>query len=186
MDGPMPNQARVAKVLAALLASMTTGAIILMALGHNAPAAGPFSLWTYYSLAPVKTAISTQEPQSPNRWDRIEIHFSDTKDGNIQRLALLEGLANPKDANFHFCLCNGLGGRDGQILATDKWQRQRSAIPGGGWYGNSRTIRICVIADGKTARVTDNQMKRLQVLIEALCKEYSISPKAVSFPGNWS
>ena len=53
-DGAMPNQARVAKVLAALLASMTTGAIVLMALGHNPPSAGPFSLWTYCSLDPVK------------------------------------------------------------------------------------------------------------------------------------
>lgn len=161
---------------------MTTGAIILMALGHNAPAAGPFSLWTYYSLAPVKAAISTQEPQSANRWDRIEIHFSGTRDGNIQRLALLQGLSNPRDANFHFCLCNGSGGLDGQILPTEKWRLQRSAIPGGGWYGSNQAIRICIIADGKTARVTDNQMKRLQVLVEALSKEYSISPKAVSFP----
>jgi len=182
----MPNQARVAKVLAILLASMTTGAIVLMALGHNPPSAGPFSLWTYYSLDPVRAAISTQEAQSPNRWNQIEIRCSGTRDGNIQRLALLQGLRNPKDANFHFCLCNGSGGRDGQIQPTERWRQQRSAVPGGGWYGGNQVIRICIVADGKTARVTDNQMKRLEVLIEALRKEFSISRQSISFPGNWS
>ena len=182
----MPNQTRVAKVLAILLASMTTGAIVLMALGHNPPSAGPFSLWTYYSLDPVKAAISTPEAQSPSRWNRIVVHCSGTRDGNIKRLVLLKGLPNPKDANFHFCLCNGSGDLDGQIQSTEKWQKQRSAIPGGGWYGSGQTIRICIVADGKTSRVTDNQMKRLQVLVEALCNKFSITRQAIGFPSNWS
>jgi hypothetical protein len=182
----MPNQARVAKVLAILLASMTTGAIVLLALGHNPPSAGPFSLWTYCSLDPVRTVISTQQAQSPSRWNRIEIYCSGTKDGNIQRLASLKGLRNPKDANFHFCLCNGAGDLDGQIQATEKWRKQRSAIPGGDWYGGGQTIRICIVADNKTSRVTDNQMKRLQVLVEALCKKFSISRQSIGFPSNWS
>jgi len=185
-DRAMPNQARVAKVLATLLASMTAGAIVLLALGHNPPSAGPFSLWTYCSLDPVKAVISTQEAQSPNRWNRIEIYCSGTRDGNIQRLASLRGLPNPKDANFHFCLCNGSGDLDGQIQPTEKWQEQRSAIPGGGWYGSGQTIRICIVADGKTSRATDNQMKRLQVLVEALCKKFSISRQSIGFPSNWS
>ena len=182
----MPNQARVSKVLAALLASMTTWAIILMLLGNNPPAAGPFSLWTYYSLDPVKTAISTDKPQSSDRWKRIEIFYSGTRAGNIQQLISRNGLTNPKDANFHFCLCNGLGGPDGQILPTEKWRKQWSAIPGRGWYGNGQTIRICIVADGRTAIITDNQAKRLQVLVEALCKRYSIRPKSIGFPRGWS
>jgi len=182
----MPNQARVAKVLAALLASMTTGAIVLMALGHNPPSAGPFSLWTYCSLDPVKTAISTEEPQSPSRWNRIEIYYSGTRTGNIQQLTSREGLSNPKDANFHFCLCNGFGSHDGQILPTEKWRKQWSAIPGRGWYGNGQTIRICIVADGETTRMTDNQAKRIQVLVEALCKRFSIRPQSIAFPRGWN
>ncbi|MHC4628791.1 MAG: hypothetical protein ACYTDV_17575, partial [Planctomycetota bacterium] len=185
-DRAMPDQARVAKVLAILLASMTAGATVLLALGHNPPSAGPFSLWTYCSLDPVKAVISTRQIQSPNRWNRIEIYCSGTRGGNIQRLISLKGLRNPKDANFHFCLCNGSGDLDGQIQPTEKWQKQRSAIPGGGWYGSAQTIRICVVADGKTSRVTDNQMKRLQVLVEALCKKFSIGRQSISFPSDWS
>ena len=94
---------------------MTIGAIVLMALGHNPPSAGPFSLWTYYSLDPVGKAISTQAAQSPENWNSIQIYYSNTSTGNIDQLASLNGLTNPDDINCHFCVYNGLGGTDGQI-----------------------------------------------------------------------
>jgi len=181
----MPNQARVAKVLAALLASMTVGAIILMALGHNPPSAGPFSLWTYYRLDPVKKAISSRAVQSPDRWNRIEIYYSGTKAGNIKQLALLGGLNNLEDVNFHFCLCNGRGGEDGQIQTTEKWQRQWSLIPGRTWYGTGQTIRICIIADGKTVHLTDCQIKRLETLVDELCRKFRIRPESIYYPSDW-
>ncbi len=181
----MPTQPRVAKVLALLLISMTTGAIILMALGHNPPSAGPFSLWTYYRLDPVNKTIHSQAAQSPNRWNRIEIYYSGTKTGNIEQLASFNGLANHEDINCHFCLCNGYGGTDGQIQPTEKWQRQWSAIPSRTWYGSGQTIRICVIADGKTSRPTDCQIKRIQVLVEGLSEKFHIQPKSIYYPGDW-
>lgn len=181
----MPTQPRVAKVLALLLVSMTTGAIVLMALGHNPPSAGPFSLWTYYRLDPVNKTIRSQAAQSPNRWNRIEVYYSGTKTGNIQQLASFNGLANREDLNCHFCLCNGLGGADGQIQPTEKWQRQWSAIPSRKGYGSGQTIRICVIANGKTSRPTDCQIKRLQVLVEGLCKKFRIQPESIHYPGDW-
>jgi len=184
-DETMPNQARVAKVLAALLASMTIGAISLMALGHNPPSAGPFSLWTYYRLDPVNKAIFSRAAQSPDRWNRIEIYYSGTNTGNLERLALLSGLANPEDINFHFCLCNGRGGEDGQIQATEKWQKQWPPIPDRTWYGSSQTIRICVIADGKTTYLTDCQTKRLETLLDGLCKKFRIRPESIHYPSDW-
>lgn len=181
----MPNQARVAKVLATLLASMTIGAIVLMALGHNPPSAGPFSLWTYYRLDPVKEAISSRAAQSPRRWSQIEIYYSGTKYGNIEQLASLNGLANSEDINCHFCLCNGFGGQDGQIQPTERWQRQWSAIPSHTWYGSGQTIRICIIADGKTTYPTDCQIKRMQVLVEGLCEKFQIRPESIYYPSDW-
>lgn len=180
----MPNQSRVAKVLAALLASMTVGAIILMALGHNPPSAGPFSLWTYYRLDPVTKAISSRAAQSPERWNRIEIYYSGTKAGNIKQLALLSGLNNPEDVNFHFCLCNGQGGEDGQIQTAEKWQKQWSLIPDRTWYGTGRTIRICIIADGKNAYPTDCQIKRLETLLNGLCRKLHIRPESIYYPSD--
>jgi hypothetical protein len=180
-DEVMPNQARVAKVLATLLASMTVGAIVLMALGHNPPSAGPFSLWTYYRLDPVNKAISSQAAQSPDNWDSIQIYYSSTSTGNIEQLASLNGLANPDDINCHFCIYNGFGGSDGQIQTTKKWEKQSSASS----VGSNKTIRICIIADGKTKHPTDCQLKRIQVLVEALCKKFHIQLGSIDYPNEW-
>ena len=181
----MSNQPRVAKVLAALLISMTIGAIVLMALGNNPPSAGPFCLSSYYRLDPIEKAISSQAAQSFYRWNCIEIYYSATKAGNIEQLASLSGLASPEDINCHFVICNGLGAGDGQIQPTEKWQRQWSIIPGQTWYGSSQTIRICVIADDETIRPTNFQIKRVEALVETLSRKFNIQPEYIYYPSNW-
>jgi hypothetical protein len=152
MDENMSEQPRVAKVLAALVVSMTVGAIVLMALGNHPPSAGPFCL--------------------------------ETKAGNLQQLASISGITS-EDLNFHFCICNGRGGEDGQILSTEKWQRQWSLIPGQRWYGSAQTIRICLIAHARTTPLSDCQIKRLQGLTEALCRKFNINADSVHYPNNW-
>jgi hypothetical protein len=181
----MSNQPRVAKVLAALLISMTLGAIVLMALGNNPPSAGPFCLSNYYRLDPIEKAISSQAAQSHYRWNCIEIYYSNTKAGNIEQLASLSGLASPEDINYHFVVCNGLGADDGQIQPTEKWQRQWAIVPGQTWYGSSQTIRICVIADDKTIRPTNLQIKRVEALVEALSRKFNIPADYIYYPSNW-
>jgi len=193
------NQTRVAKVLAALLVSMTVGAIILMALGNNPPSAGPFCLSSYYRLDPVEKAIHSRTGQSPDRWSSIEIYYSGTRAGNVEQLASLNGLSSPDDINCHFVVCNGLGGSDGYIQPTEKWQKQWSIIPGRNWYGSGQTIRICVIADGKPAEggsdtvqgsalaapPTDCQVRRIESLVEGLCRNFHIRPESIYYPNNW-
>jgi hypothetical protein len=181
----MSNQPRVAKVLAALLISMTLGAIVLMALGNNPPSAGPFCLSNYYRLDPIEKAISSQAAQSHYRWNCIEIYYSNTKAGNIEQLASLSGLSSPEDINYHFVICNGLGADDGQIQPTEKWQKQWSIVPGQTWYGSSQTIRICVIADDKTIRPTNLQINRVEALVEALSRKFNIQPQYIYYPSNW-
>jgi len=185
-EGAMSDQSRVAKVLATLLVSMTAGAAVLMALGNNPPSTGPFCLASYYRLDPVEKAIISRAAQSPGRWSSIEICYSGTKAGNIEQLASLGGLTGPEDINYHFCLCNGLGGRDGQIQPTEKWQRQWSIVPGRTWYGSSQTIRICIIADpARRIRPTDCQLKRAEALINGLCRKFNIQPGSIYYPSDW-
>ncbi len=183
----MSNQPRVAKVLATLLVSMTAGAIVLIALGDNSPSAGLFSLSSDYlqHFEPVEKAIRSRASQSPERWGRIEIYYSGTKAGNVEQLASLAGLAGAQDINCHFVVCNGLGGTDGQIQSTEKWQRQWSIIPGRTWYGSGQTIRICVIADGKIVRPTDSQKRRTKVLVEELRRSFGIQAESVYYPSDW-
>jgi len=182
----MSGQPRVAKVLVVLLVSMTTGAIVLMALGNNPPSEGPFCLSSYYRLDSVEKAILSRACQSPNRWSCVEIYYSGTKAGNIEQLASLSGLASAEDLNCHFVVCNGLGGSDGQIQPTEKWQRQWSIVPGRTWYGNGQTIRICAIADPpRRASLTNCQIKRIETLIEGLCRKFGIQPERVYYPSDW-
>lgn len=183
-DERMSNQPRVAKVLLSLLVSMTIGALILMALRETPPSAGAFELSSYYRLDPIRDALASEAAQSPMRWNSIEVYYSGTKAGNIEQLASLRGLASSQDLNFHFCVCNGLGGHDGQIQTTQKWQKQWSSIPGHTWYGSSQTIRICVISDG-IVQPTDFQIKRTETLIDGLCRKFDISPRSVYYPTNW-
>ena len=181
----MSNQPRVTRVLAVLLISMTVGAIVLMALGNNPPSAGAFCLSTYYRLNPVEQALSSSVAQTQGRWECVEVYFSGTKAGNLDQLASLSGLASSDDINCHFVICNGLGGCDGQIQTTEKWQKQWSVIPDHSWYGSSKTVRICLVADGKSVKPTNAQIKRTEALIETLSAKNNIPAAKIFYPSNW-
>jgi hypothetical protein len=172
----MSNQPRVVKVLAALLISMTVGAFVLMVLGNNPPSAGPFCLAAYYQLDSVDQAVQSKACQTPHRWNSIEIYFSGTQRGSLQQPA------GAVDMSCHFVICNGSGGGDGEIQPTEQWQKQWSIRPSRTWQGSEKTIRICLIGDGATVPLTNYQLKRLEMLLEALCRKLGISADAVYLP----
>ncbi len=174
----MSNQPRVVKVLAALLVSMTVGAFALMALGNNPPSAGPFCLSAYYRLTSVDQAVRSKACQSPHRWDSIEIFFSGTQGGSLQHPG------GAVDKTSHFLICNGLGGGDGEIETTENWQRQWSIRPDRTWQGTDRTIRICLIGDGVKTLPTDCQLKRLEMLLEALGRKFHTPAESVYLPSD--
>jgi hypothetical protein len=181
----MANQPRVTRVLVILLISMTVGAIVLMALGNHPPSAGAFCLSTYYRLNPIEQAISSRVTQAPGRWECVEVYYSGTKAGNLDQIASLSGLASSDDINCHFVICNGLGGSDGQIQTSEKWQKQWSVIPDHTWYGSSRTIRVCLVADGKSVKPTNAQIKRAEALVEMLSVKFNVPPAKIFYPNNW-
>ncbi len=158
---------------------MTTGAILLMALGSNPPSAGPFCLSTYYRLESVDHVLRSQAPQAADRWNGIEIFFSGTRGGNVERLAAASGLTDTADLNCHFVICNGVGAGDGEIQTTEKWQAQATAYTG---PMSERLIRICLVGNGVSAVATDYQLKRLEMLLESLCRRFAISADAVHLP----
>jgi len=178
----MSNQARVVKVLASLLVSMTAGAILLMVLSDHPPSAGPFCLSTYYRLGPIDDVMRSRACQTQDRWSRIEIFFSGTCGGSLEQLATTHGQTGAADLNCHFLLCNGNGGADGEIQATEKWQKQWSIRPGPTWQGSQQTIRICLVGDGVSTLPTDYQLKRLEMLLEALCRKFHVRAESVYLP----
>ncbi len=180
----MTTQLRVWKVLLVLLVSMTSGAIVLMTLRNSPPLAGAFCLSSYYRLAPTDTAISSGIQQSFNHWQGVEIYYSGTRVGNIKWLASLNGFKSPEDLNCHFVICNGYGGEDGQIQTTEKWQDQAAVKPGRSFDDRRKTIRVCIVSDGKTAFPTDCQIKRTEILVETLCRHFRINQQHVRTLGS--
>ena len=189
----MMTHSREKKVLVILGFSITLGAIILNALGHNPPSAGAFCLSRYYRLGSVQKAILSCADQSPKNWSQIKIDYSGTESGNIEQLALLSNVDNPLDVNYHFIICNGNGGHDGLIQPTEKWQSQSSITAGQSRDDeqvfsetlNEQTIYICVIADNETSFPTDCQIKRTDELVEGLCRKFNIQSEAISYPNSW-
>ncbi|MDD5135191.1 MAG: hypothetical protein PHP01_07260 [Phycisphaerae bacterium] len=180
----MPNQPRAAKILICLVVAMTAGAALLMTLDHQSIPAGVFSLASYSSLGPIADIIHAKEATNRNRWNKIEVFYSNTKGGNLEQMASLSGLTSSDDLNFHFLVCNSLGAVDGQIQPTEKWINQWSALPGGIWYGSSTTIRICIISEtNKTA--SDYQISRAEELIDALSRKFNILPSNIVHPKDW-
>lgn len=180
----MSNQPRAAKILVSLVAAMTAGAAVLMTLDHQSISAGAFSLASYSSLGSIDDVIAAKESVKNNRWTKIEISYSNTKGGNLRQLASLSGLTNADDLNFHFLVCNNLGAIDGQIQPTEKWINQWSALPGGVWYGNTSTIRVCVI--GETNKTTSEyQTSRTVELIDVLSRRFNIAPANIIYPQDW-
>lgn len=180
---------RQAKVFAALVVSMAVGIVFLNALGSNPPSAGAFCLAQYRQLVPIEEAISSRVVQSAGRWNCIQVYYSGTKSGNSQPLALLAGQAAPKDMDCHFVIYNSLGG-EGQIQRTEKWEKQQPVnfeSPGQELQitRDGQTICICIIADGKSTRPTDMQIKRTEALVEGLCRRFDIQLGSIYYPGDW-
>ncbi len=161
---------------------MTTGAVVLMILGDNPPSAGPFCLSAYYRLDSVDHALRSQTTLATGWWQSIEIAFSGTRGGNIQRLADARGLADAADLDCHFLVGNGVGAGDGEIQTTVSWLNQRPMQRGGTWRGDERTIRVCLVGNGVSSLATDYQLKRLETLLESLCRRFNIPPDAVYLP----
>jgi hypothetical protein len=179
----MTDQGRTSRVIVALVASMTVGALVLMALDKQSLNAGPFSLASYTNLSPVEKITAASLKSAVQQWDYVEIYYSGTTFGGVEQVAQFNGLSNSEDANFHFLVCNGSG--DGNIESTTKWNKQRAALGGQDWFGASQTVRICVVADGVKALATDCQIQRTTDLVEELAREFDISKENISYPANW-
>ncbi len=181
----MTNRARVSRVLICLVAAMTVGATVLMALDNQSPSGGAFSLASYTNLNPIAQVALTITPADPENWNRIEICYNKMPADNIEQLAESVGLSSSNDVNYHFVICNGAGGSDGQIQPSEKWRWQRPCLPSGNWYGSSQTVRICTIANGSKTTPTDCQVKRTAALVEALARNFNISSQQISYPADW-
>lgn len=166
-------------VLFSLIASMTIGALVLMALDDNGPRAGAYSLSSYLRLDPVEEVVRNTVQAEPMVWSQIEVVYSYTGGGNAEELALLTGLGDGGPAEFHFVVCNGNGGDDGAVQAAELWQKQRYCD------GKPEIIRVCVISDDQNEALTESQRQRTGALVESLSRTFDVSPRYIHYPFDW-
>ena len=195
----MTAQSRQTKVLVTLLVSIIVCTIILNMLGHNPPSAGAFCLSQYYRLAPVEKLVGSRDVQRLGYWMGIEIYFSECKTNNrvvsgfnyrMEKSGSLCSISKQEGNSCHFIIHNGHTGHDGQIEPTVKWNQQ---LPADRFAENIRyqnghnvqNIYICVAMNGQSTQPTNFQIKRAQILIDKLCKEFNIDSESVIYPNSW-
>lgn len=175
----MAARNRSVTVLFSLIASMTVGAFVLIAMDDHHPITGAYSLSSYLRLDPAEDAVKSTITQTVAHWDQVQIYYSNTLGGNADELTFLTDLANGTKTQFHFVVANGNGAEDGAIQAGEFWKRQRLC------QGRNGIVRVCVISDGRSESVTDCQLKRTGVLVESLIRTFDISPRNIHYPVNW-
>jgi hypothetical protein len=181
----MVDQPRVAKVLVALLSSMTVGAFVLLSLDGRPVPAGPFSLSSYSQLDSVSDVLQSEKAPRKGSWKAIEVSYSYTSGGSLSQIAALQRVGGPDNVNFHFLICNGRGASDGTIVSTARWQRQLPCVQGDKWNGNEFTIRVCIVGDDAGNQPTDSQVQRLAAMVESLSHKFEIPPKNIRYPDGW-
>ena len=184
-EDSMQNRARTIKIFVALVASMSLGALALMAVDSQSFSEGPFSLATYTSLSSAEETASRISIPGTHSWQQIHIVSHSASAGSIEQLAAANGLANASDLDFHFAIFNGLDGTDGQICATEKWLAQLPALSGQGQQKNLRIIRICVVVGSISTTPTDCQVKRTAAMVESLARKFVIPTSRIQYPTNW-
>ncbi len=198
------SQKRVAMVLASLVAMMTLGAGLLLAmeggsLGFSVPA------WAI-NRADLSTLVETDKPLRADAWKFIIIYESE--DLTASAASLADGVVHggnssepsnlrPK-ANFHFVIdgpSSGPGTMDGMPEVSSSWKEQdndsplNNAAPFASWpsarshsynpYTNA--VGICLAADLNRKPVTEKQRQTLLQLVRKLQDDLDVPADRVLF-----
>jgi hypothetical protein len=169
----MVNQGRLAKVMITLMAAMTFGAVILLALGGKPIKPMAFSLSSQTQLSPAHSALGTEVVIPPDQWRFIEICYRP----NNGRLSSQYGLTGALAIKYHFVIADGQNSQDGQIYASQRWTRQLPSLATSTATDPNQTIRICIIGNPDNPRSTPRQANQLESLVSSLLKHCRTKPR---------
>jgi hypothetical protein len=167
---------------------MTIGAVVLMALDRGSLKGGAFSLSLFIDLPGEEVVMqSIDKDVRVAEWSRVEVFYSDTCSGNVAELSVLKRLTDNEGLGAHFVICNGVGGKEGEIQPTQQWVGQEPAVA-----GHESTIRICLVGNGVENGLkvgpSETQINRANNLASFFCRQFKISSRTagnVQYPANW-
>jgi N-acetyl-anhydromuramyl-L-alanine amidase AmpD len=114
-------------------------------------------------------------------WKFIVIHHSATYHGNAEAFHNYHTKMGYGGLAYHFVICNGRGGRDGEIQPGFRWKQQISGthVTVDAWYHNIFGIGICLVGNFQKTKPTKKQLSSLIRLIKKLAGKYKISRNKV-------
>ncbi len=167
------DRSRTIKTLAALLAALTVGTFVLLALETRPAQPGrlvPLTVLRPHNDAVLTEVASAAVPVAPERWDNIVIHDS-----------ICDMAMNPT-ADCHFVIYGPASGDlDGTVRATPRWRRQlrgnHIAVPGHDY--DAVSIGICLEGDLVAEPPSAKQIETLTALTRALQRRLSIASERI-------
>ncbi len=153
------GRSRTIKVLAALLAAMTVGALALMVL-ETSPLSPPISHAAMQTSGSASAdAVFSTDFIQPTMWRNIIVHGSQSEAGQL-------------DSQSHFVIDPA-----GDVAVSDLWKNQLAGqhvlLPGRDW--NVDSIGISLTGPLETRRPTTSQYRSLLVLVATLQQRLNIS-----------
>ncbi len=121
-------------------------------------------------------AIANIARREPEDIKYIVIHHSATRNGNVSSFRDYHmnklGFA---DVGYHFVICNGQGGQDGEIQEGRNILFAGAHAPG----RNNDSVGICLVGDFTQGKPTTAQMLALYGLLKEIMQRYRIAPERV-------
>jgi len=109
------------------------------------------------------------------KWDSIVIHHSATPSGNIMQIDRMHRARGWEGIGYDFVICNGNGGKDGEIQVTYRWTQQKRGAHAGINHYNKHGIGICLIGNFENNAPSKKQTESLRQLVRFLMEYCQIS-----------
>lgn len=127
------------------------------------------------TVANIQDAISMAR-RNPGDIRYIVIHHSGTPNGNVAIFRDYHIHHNGwADIGYHYVICNGNGGPDGEVQEGRNILLAGAHAPG----RNNDSVGICLVGNFNLGRPTNAQMMALYGLIRDLMRRYPIVPDRV-------
>ncbi len=128
--------------------------------------------WDYLDR-PVRQAIDQRAAEAGKSWDRIVLHQSGSREGNLEVMDAWYRKQEAREAGvpFHFVIGNGTLSEDGGVFVTREFTEKEPTAGSG--------LRVCLIGDFAARPPTVSQqlaLKELVAYLESKLGVLTVSP----------